>query len=261
MSNLRPFLPLFALFGLACGSGYPEPSTPSLMSSSSYGGVSASVSSGPSIPQRTDGRGEIIVRPDLVCVAFVLRLETPNPQARLELLEKAIGVIQERFAAATKGASTSKMLGASVTPLASGKLKTDDPPPSFVVTVDGAVEVPLAAEANYWARARLVAALVQASHTRGPLLASAGEGQPEIEVAFGAPEIKLKDPETFRPELVKRWVERARAFSRVAESQAAPLHILSCEPPAAITQTPISVEQIGLSLPVTCRIDVTRAAQ
>jgi hypothetical protein len=260
MSSLRPFFPLFALFAFGCGSAYPEPSAPSLLSSSSYSGGSTSVSSGPSIPQRSDGRGEIITRPDLVCVAFVLRIETANPQERLAELEKAIGVIQERFAKATGGASTSKMLGASVTPLSAGKLKTDDPPARYVVTVDGAIEVPLVADAGYWARARLVAALVQTAHMPGPLLPSAGEGQPEIEVAYGAPEIKLKDPESFRAELVKRWVERARAFSRVAESQAAPLHILSCEPPAAITQTPISVEQIGLSLPVNCRLDVNHRA-
>jgi hypothetical protein len=261
MSSLRPFLLLGSLLALGCGPSYPEPSTPSLLSSSSYSGSSSmSVASSPSIPQRSDGRGEIVVRPDLACVAFVLRLETTDPKGRLDLLEKAAAVIGERFATATGGASTSKMLGASVTAISHGKAKDDAEPPRFVVTVDGAIDTPLAADAGYWARARLVAALVHASHTATPLLPSAGEGQPVIETAFGSPEIKLKDPESFRPELVKRWVDRARAFSRVAESQAAPLHLVSCEPPAAITQNPISVEQIGLSLPVSCRIDATRLA-
>jgi hypothetical protein len=262
MQSLRPFLLLVALLAFGCGPAYPEPSAPSLLASSSYSGSasSSSVSSGPSIPQRSDGHGNIIVRPDLACVAFVLQLETSDPKGRLDLLEKAAVVVGKRFAAATGGASTSKMLGASVTAFSQGKAKGDGPPPRFVVTVDGAIETPLAADAGYWARAKLVAALVHASHTATPLLPSAGEGQPEIEVAFGSPEIKLKDPEAFRPELVKRWVERARAFSRVAESQTVPLHLVSCEPPAAITQTPISVEQIGLSLPVSCRIDAARPA-
>jgi len=236
---------------------------PSLLSSSSYSGGSSSFSgpSAPSIPQRSDNRGEIIVRPDLACVAFVLRIETTDPKAELAELEKATSVIQERFAKATGGASTSKMLGASVTAVSSySKVKdNDEAPQRFVVTVDGAVETPLAADAGYWARAKLVAALVQASQTSAPLLPPPGEGKPELEVAFGAPELKLKDPESFRPELIKRWVERARAFAKVAESQAAPLNLVSCEPPAAISQTAISVEQIGLSLPVSCRIDVARA--
>ncbi len=261
--------PLLLLLAPGCGSAaYPEPSAPSLLASASYGGSSSgsafSAPSGPSVPSHGDARGALVARPDLACVPFVLRVELGDPKAALELLEKATLTVRERFRGATGGAATTSMLGANVV-LAPGndtKVKEEKPPPQrFVVTVDGAVEVPLAAEADYWARAKLVAGLVDASSKKPfALIPSAGEVAPEIEVAFGSPEIKLRDPESFRAELVKRWVERARAFARVAESQTAPLHLVSCEPPNAITQTHLSLEQVGLSLPVSCRIDVARPA-
>ena len=260
MKKVRLVPLLLSLLATACGSAVPEPSTPSLLASSSYSGASSAFSapSGPSIPSHGDTRGALVVRPDLACVPFVLRVELGDPKAGLDLLEKATLAIKERFGGSTGGAATIAMLGANTTAAPDyAKAKDDKPPPArFVVTVDGAVEVPLAAEAGYWARAKLVAGLVEASRKQDALVPSAGEGAPEIDVAFGAPEIKLRDPESHRAELVKRWVERARAFARVAESQTAPLHLVSCEPPNAITQTPISLEQVGLALPVSCRIDV-----
>ncbi|MDI3282368.1 hypothetical protein [Polyangium sp. 15x6] len=260
MEKLQPLPLLLGLLATACGSAaVPEPSAPSLLSSASYGSASSfSAPSGPSIPSHGDARGALVARPDLACVPFVLRVELADPKAGLDLLEKATLALKERFGAATGGAATIAMLGANTTAEAEySKVKEDEPPKTrFVVTVDGAVEVPLAAEAGYWARAKIVAGLVEASKKRDALVPSSGEGAPEIETAFGAPEIKLRDPESFRPELVKRWVERARAFARVAESQTVPLHLVSCEPPNAITQTPISLEQVGLALPVSCRIDV-----
>ncbi|MDI1445384.1 hypothetical protein [Polyangium sp. 6x1] len=256
-----PLVPLLlGLLATACSSSVSEPSTPSLLSSASYGSAPSAFSapSGPSIPSRGDARGGLVVRPDLACVPFVLRVELADPKAGLDLLEKATLAVKERFGAATGGAATIAMLGANTTAAPGyAKAKEDEPPPArFVVTVDGAVEVPLAAQAGYWARAKLVAGLVEASRKHEALVPSAGEGAPKIETAFGSPEIKVRDPEAYRPELVKDWVERARAFARVAESQAAPLQLVSCEPPSAITQTPISLEQVGLALPVSCRIDV-----
>lgn len=265
MQKLRPLSLLLGLFAIGCGStAVPEPSAPSLLSSASYGSASSfSAPSGPSIPSHGDARGGLVVRPDLACVPFVLRIELADPKAGLDLLEKATLAVKERFGATTGGAATIALLGANTTAAPEySKSKDDDPPPArFIVTVDGAVEVPLAAEAGYWARAKIVAGLVEASKKRDALVPSAGVGAPAIEAAFGSPEIKLRDPESFRPELVKRWVERARAFARVAESQTAPLQLVSCEPPNAITQTPISLEQVGLALPVSCRIDVAPPAR
>ncbi len=212
----------------------------------------------PSIPHR-ESRGDLVVRPDLVCVSFVLRLEGADAKATLATLEKATLSVQERFGAASGGSATTNMLGVNVTNVNTSKAKTDEPV-KFVVTIDGSVEVPLAPEANYWARARLLSSLVQASFDRKPLVPPPAEDQPQLETAFGAPEVKLRNPDAFRGELMKRWVERTRVFARLAESEKTPLNIVSCEPPQAINQQPISIEQIGLSLAVSCRIDVARTA-
>jgi hypothetical protein len=231
------------------------------MSNSSYSGGSSSSFSGPSSPSipSHDTRGELVVRPDLVCVAFVLRLDGPDANAILATLEKATQAVQERFAAATNGQATTTMLGVNISPMNTGKAKSDEPA-TFVVTVDGSIEVPLAAEANYWTRARLLSSLVQASTDKKPLVPPAAENQPQLDVAFGPPDVKVRDVEVHRSELVKRWVERLRAFAHAAESEKAPLNIVNCDPPQAISQTHISIEQVGLTLPAQCRIDVAHAS-
>lgn len=256
MMQTRSLVLSLALLLTACGGGYQAPAAPSLLSSSSYSAPSSfSGPSGPSIPSH-DSRGDLVVRPDLACVPFVLRLEGPDPKTVLATLEKATQVVQDRFSTATNGQATTTMLGAHVATVGTGKAKSDEPS-TFVVTVDGSVEVPLALDANYWARARLLTSLVQASSDSKPLV-PAPEGQPQLDSAFGAPEVKVKNPEAYRAELVKHWVERTRAFAKAAESDKAPLNLLNCDPPQAITQTPISIEQVGLSLPVQCRVDVAR---
>lgn len=200
-----------------------------------------------------------MVRPDLVCVPFVLRLDGPDAKAVLATLEKATQAVQERFAAATNGKATMTMLGVNVATMSTGKAKSDAPP-KFVVTIDGSVEVPLAADANYWARARLLSSLVQASSDPKPLIPPPPEEDPQLDAAFGGPEVKVKDPEAYRAELVKHWVERTRSFAKAAESEKAPLNLMNCDPPQAINQTPISIEQVGLTLAVQCRIDVAHTA-
>jgi len=247
-----------ALCAVACGgSGYPEPSTPALLSSSSYSAPSSASFSGPSIPSR-DTRGDLVVRPDLVCVPFVLRLEGPDVNAVIAALEKASQAVRERFVSATNGQATTNMLGVNVAHFGTGKAKSEQPV-KFVVTVDGNVEVPLVADANYWTRARLLSSLVQASTDPKPLVPPPTEDQqPQLDAAFGSPEVKMRNPEAFRSELVKRWVERTRAFAKAAESEKAPLSLINCDPPQAISQTPISIEQVGLTLAVQCRVDVAR---
>lgn len=248
-----------ATFVTACGGSNPEPSTPSLLSSSSYSSAPSSFSgpSSPSIPSH-ETRGDLVVRPDLACVPFVLRLDGPDAQAVLATLEKATQAIQDRFVTATKGSATMTMLGAHVASARSySKIKSDEPP-KFVVTIDGSVEVPLATDMNYWARARIVSSLVQASSDQKPLIPPPPEDQPQLDAAFGAPELKVKNPESYRAELVKHWVDRTRAFAKAAESDKAPLNLVNCDPPQAITQTPISIEQVGLSLAVSCHVDVAR---
>ena len=53
----------------------------------------------------------------------------------------------------------------------------------------------------------------------------------------------------------KRWVERARSFMSLAQSERAPLQVVNCEPPGPVTQQAVSVDEVVLSLSVSCRLD------
>ncbi len=257
-------LAFFALSALAlaapgCASSQaPEPSAPSMVSSYSAGsGFSASAPSMPAVPHRDASSSDLVVRPDLVCVPFVLRAYGEDPRAVVKLLEATVAAVKDRFGSATQGSATLKMLGANAMQHATGKAEDDDAP-QYAVTVDGSIDVKLAADADYWARARIVAALAEASLSARP---KARKGEPQIDCSFEAPQLKVSDPEAYRPELLKRWSERTRAFARGVESNGAPLDLVDCAPPAGITQVPLSLEQVGLSLAVACHLDVVRKAQ
>jgi hypothetical protein len=249
-----------ALASLGCApSSYPEPSAPPM--SSSYGSASsfASAPSMPQVPHRDASSSDLVVRPDLVCVPFVLRAYHEDPKAAVKQLEATVRAVGERFSSATGGASALKMLGANSTLVSTdGKARDDDEKPKYAVTVDGSIDVKLSADADYWARTRLVAALSEASLSAKP---RAREGEPQVDCSFEAPQLKVSDPEAYRSKLLERWTERTRAFARGVESNGAPLDLVDCAPPAGITQTPLSLEQVGLSLAVTCHLDVVRKAQ
>ncbi len=250
-----------ALFFVGCGGVTSQGmGTSSFLSESSYLPPSSSFSrpSSPSIPSH-DTHGDLIVRPDLVCVPFVLRLDGTDAKVVIAKLEQASLVLRERFVAATDGQATMTMLGVHIS-THNDNSANGEPQRKFVVTVDGSVDVPLAADANYWARARLLSSLVEAATDNKPLVSPLPNGHQELESAIGAPQVKVRNVETHRPELVKRWVERMRAFAKAAESDNAPLNLVNCDPPQAISQTHISIEQVGLTLPAQCRIDVARSA-
>jgi hypothetical protein len=99
-----------------CGSAsYQEP-TPSIFGPSTYSasGFSSppSAPSAPSFPSRDTTASDLVVRPDLVCVPFVLRAEHEDPKEGVKLLEAATRDVGARFSAATPGAVV-KMLGAT----------------------------------------------------------------------------------------------------------------------------------------------------
>jgi len=71
----------------------------------------------------------------------------------------------------------------------------------------------------------------------------------------------VKDAEPHRAKLVARWVTRARAFADAAETEAAQLHLIECTPPGEIEQKVISLEEIALSLAVSCRVDALRTGK
>lgn len=200
------------------------------------------------------------MKPDLVCVPFALRAQAPSVKAAMDAAQLLVRTITERFATATGGAALIRMMGFSTQAYSKGKSSRAEDV-EYVVLADGAVDVPLGANLDYWAKGKLLSALVEASRALTPSKKEEEPppGTPRVDAAFTAPEVKVKDPEAHRATLVKRWVERARQFTELSQSRSDPLVILDCAPPGAIGQQPLSIEEVGLSLGIQCRLNATRA--
>lgn len=106
---------------------------------------------------------------------------------------------------------------------------------------------------DIWGRTVLVAGLMKVGDQEAAAAEKANAG---LRASFGAPLAQVRDPEAHRDELMKRWVERARGFMSQAQSPEAPLRLVGCAPPGAVTQQPVSVDEVVLSLAVSCRLDV-----
>jgi Protein of unknown function (DUF541) len=205
---------------------------------------------GLSVPHRerpTDGV-VLVVRPDLLTAEFAVREVRPTSDAALEAAKASAAAVTAALAQATGNTSTTKLRGMTIT-----KVIRNKQPIGVAVTVDGALEVPLPKELDFWARQRLYVAVLEATARLAD--SSHTQEEPLRAVSFENPEPGLKDPEAFRAELTDRWVARARAFASAAQSKDAPLSLVDCVPPAAITQLRQSLEEITLQLAVTCRLD------
>lgn len=218
-------------------------------------GSSSFASESFSAPQRAAQRGELVVRPDTITIVFALKKKDLDPQKAIGALEKAAADVLARFQEATSGAATMKMCGASVRPVSQGK-SDDGDAVMYAVVVDGSIDVRLAPEQDYWARSRLIASITQATRR---LTAPSKDDASRADMRFDEPQITLKDPEVHRAKLVERWAARARAFGDAVQAAAAPLYMLDCAPPAPIELRPISLEEVGLSLSVSCRVDTPRS--
>ena len=68
----------------------------------------------------------------------------------------------------------------------------------------------------------------------------------------------LRDAESKRAELTALWLKHTREFADAVQSKQAPLHVVDCGPAPRVVLTPISLEEVGLSLQVNCRLDAIR---
>jgi hypothetical protein len=256
--SLLAALSALAVLNVGCGAGsaYPEPSSSgSVFSSpsvSSYAGSSSGVSE-LSVPHRADGRGELVVRPDAVTIVFALREKHADAQQALASLEGTVADMERRLKEATAGAASVRMCGVAIRRESASKSADDEEGATAVVVVDGSIEIGLAPELDFWKRGRLLAATAKVTAS---IKDAAQASKTEKEARFNEPVVMVKDLEAHRAKLAERWSKRARTFGDAAQSATAPLHLLDCAVPAHIEQRVISLEEVGLSLPMTCRLDV-----
>lgn len=193
---------------------------------------------------RDAGPCSLVVRPDLVRVAFSARIEEPDSARAVAILEAAFSALTRELGAALPG-SVVVMRGLEWQ--AEAKLKSRGSGGDGVPRATGHLEVPLTADQGYWARARVLAALnmlTQAAVNHGHAR------KPALEVAFGAPLLLVRDPESHRAALIQRWLERVRQLAELAEASrvCGSLQLRECAAPGPVTQHPISLEEIELRL-------------
>lgn len=270
IQRLVPLLSLWApILGCASGGGaYSEPtSAPSagvyVSSSSSIGSAPQSGGSEAYIPSRGAVKADLVVRPDMAVIDFALRRVQADPQKGLAVLHASVADMERRFREAASGVVSVRMCGVSVTPTgSSSKAAAGEGETVYAVMVDGKVEVGLAPDLDYWARSRLVASLTlvmkvladQPHKEKEKEKEGGGEGV-SASARFEGPKVVVKNPDAYRAKLVAQWVKRARYSAAAALPADAPLYRIECAPPAEIEQNPISLEEVGLSLPTTCRLE------
>jgi uncharacterized protein YggE len=192
----------------------------------------------------------LIVRPDMLVMEVGIEKRDRDPTRALTQAQAEATDLLGRLQQATGGAATLRPCGTRVTPVG-GQAKVEDPATVFAVSVEGRIEIGLAPEADYWRRSSVVAALAQLADGYA---ASSATKQGARGVSLGHTRVVVRDPEAFRAKLTEQWVQRARAFAAAAQAQAAPLYAIDCSPPGDIAQKELSLEEVALSLGMSCRL-------
>lgn len=203
----------------------------------------------------TSVRAELVVRPDLLRVAFSISLESQGVGQTLPILRGASEQLQRRVRDALGTEVTLRLRDVRFNRSAPRKLAIPEDDGAFIA-VDGTFEVPLPTEWDFWARSIRVGTLVRVFHEAGN---DSRQSKKLPRLGFGAVEPLVARPEEHRAELLRRLVTRARELAASVSSPEAPLHVVDCSAPGLVEQSPISIEEVGLSLNVQCRLGVVRS--
>lgn len=197
----------------------------------------------PPLPLHEGGPSALIVRPDVLKVSFLARVEEAEVTRAVAALEAAVEALARGLSGALPGAAV-QMRGLEQGH--AGKLKGRA---EGVTQASGLVEVPLPTEASFWPRARAMAAVLDISR------AAVAQGQrmrPAVDASFGVPTALVREPEQRRTALIERWLARARPLAALAQASglAGGLHMRECAAPGPVTQHPISLEEVELRLEI-----------
>ncbi len=208
------------------------------------------------VPEPTPIRAELIVRPEMLRVSMSVSVEMEQLSQALPLLQRTCEQYQRRLRDVLLTDVTFRPRNARFN-RASGptKLLQPDDDNTFI-SVEGVMELPLPVTLDFWARGARVGALVRTCHEAER---DSRHAKKLPQFSFGAVEAVVARPEAHRAELLRHAVGRAREMAEAAGHAAAPLHVVSCTAPGAVEQTPGSIEEVGLSLHVTCHLGVVRA--
>lgn len=200
-------------------------------------------------------RAELVVRPDLLRISFSVSLElNESVDQTLTQLQRACEQLHRRMQDALGSGVRFRPREVRFERSGLKKLAMPDEDATHA-SVDGLFEVPLPLELEFWARTSRVGTLAR--------LCSAAQGDSRQSkklprFSFGNYEALVAQPEAHRAELLRRFAERMRELATTVGSPEAPLHVVDCSAPGPVEQSPVSLEEVGLSLPVHCRLNVVR---
>jgi hypothetical protein len=203
----------------------------------------------------SDLQAGLVVRPDMLVMEVRIQKDDANAGGALALAQLAVADLTTRLQRATSGAAMFIPCGTQVTPVG-GKGQVAATAGAFRVLLEGRIEVALAPQLDYWKRSALVVALAEVADWYE---AARAAKTPDRGVSLSRTQVIVKNPESYRGKLTDLWVQRARAFAAAAQTREAPLYLLDCAPPGDIVQKQRSLEEIALSLSVTCRLGSLKA--
>lgn len=197
----------------------------------------------PRLQIAADTPATLVVAPDLLRIAVVAEVEGLEPGAALRALEAALSTFAAAAAHELPGARlVLRGLDFSAAANKSSKARDADTP-----RITGSLDLSLAADLDFWARARLAAA-AQALCRQA---VDAGQRQrPPVVAGFGPPAAIVADPERHRGALVERWFAHVGDLAAHARARGlAPSLVLErFTAPGAITQRPLSLVEVELQL-------------
>lgn len=240
---MRRALPLLALLS-ACATPRPEP--PSVASSGYLAMSAPSPAWAAPTPVAEAAPGELVVRPDTLAINYAYRAKGDSATSALAALRREVEALAVQVEAASKGA-------AKVVPCG---LRLERGGAVEIAHGDGRIEANLPEGADYWQRAQLLAALTEVTRALQSDDGAKKSDSSETSAGFASPRVYVADPEGHRQALFSRWSERARAFAEAARAGGPKLEVVQCEPPGAIHQRVLSLQEVGLSLPVQCRLRI-----
>ena len=185
---------------------------------------------------------DLLVRPDVVCVPFVIAARGGDVGAGL---------------AAAKIAADDLKAG--------GAVRIDDidvvadPHQPATVTVRGVVEAALPND-DAFVRGGVVAGLVAAlagfatPDENKKIAVKAGSPTLELHVGIGAPAPAVKDVELHRQVLLDGWAARVSALQKSVGGDG--VDLANCSAPGAVQLVGGTLEKVGLNLPISCSIAV-----
>lgn len=190
------------------------------------------------------------VRPDVLVVPFGFRQEAESPEKAVAQLKSAVDGYMRAAVEATKAEVALQMQNLQEVPAS----RASSEQPRYAMVVQGALRVVLPETLDFWGRSTLVAELLQVGHQTQAAMAAAKDSG--LSFTFYEPSAQVKDPEAHRADLMKRWVARSRSLVSEAQHEGAPLQLVGCTPPGRVEQRPVTLEEVALTLTVTCQLQV-----